>query len=508
MSDKKGCVYLVGAGPGDPKLITVRGLEILRSADAVIYDRLGTAELIKEAKNNAELIDVGKARGKEKMSQPEINALLVELAKQGKNVCRLKGGDPFVFGRGGEEGIALTESGTLWEVVPGITSAIAAPTYAGIPVTHRLNSSMFTVVTGNNPDAIDFKTLAKSQGTIVMLMARATLHTIAHRLTQHGMDALTPCAVVENATVNRQRSVFGTLSNISAITDKAKIKAPVVVVIGSTVSLRTELGWFTRKPLLGKSVVVTRARSQASRLARKLTEQGAVVFEVPTINITPPTDTKQLDTCIKNISRYDWVTFVSPNAVEYTVKRMRTLGADARNLANVKVAAVGEATTKAVANWLGIVCDLSPTSFNPAEVLQEFNARGITPKRVLHPRSSIGRDSLPNRLRSIGAVVDEVVAYENTIDTSAAEKAQLLYNRNTDAVPLPDYTLFTSSSTVKNLYKLLQGKVETLNKSTVVCIGQTTAQTCLQLGIKTNIVAVEPSLCSMVNSVLKHAKPK
>ncbi|MDA0233294.1 MAG: uroporphyrinogen-III C-methyltransferase, partial [Chloroflexi bacterium] len=316
-----GTVYLVGAGPGDPGLITVRGLNILRTADAVVYDRLASESLLKEAKDGAELIDAGKRRGDHRMSQEEINSELVRLSSEGRSVCRLKGGDPFVFGRGGEEALALAEAGLPWEVVPGITSPIAAAAYAGIPITQRGMAASFTVVTGSEdpdkPDStLDWGALARVGGTLAFVMGWKSMPQIVSTLIGNGISPETPAALVQWGTTPMQRTVTGSIEDIVEKGKAAGIGAPVILVVGKVSSLRDRLAWFDTRPLFGLSVLITRARSQASRLAEQLESHGARTIQVPVIDIVPVADTAELDTAAKSLDRYDWVTFTSANAVD------------------------------------------------------------------------------------------------------------------------------------------------------------------------------------------------
>lgn len=499
-----GIVYLVGAGPGDPGLITVKGLQVLREADAVVFDRLANPRLLAEARTDADLIDAGKGREDHRMSQDEINAELVRLGVDGKKVCRLKGGDPFVFGRGGEEALALHEAGVRWEVVPGVTSAVAAPAYAGIPVTHRGKSAAFTVITGSEdpgkPDSlIDWDALARMPGTLVFLMGWKSMPTIIEALVERGMPSDRPAALVQWGTLPRQRAVVGTASDIVEKGTDAGIGAPVALVLGEVAELRASLAWFDSKPLFGKRVLVTRARSQASRLASQLEELGAETVELPAIEIALVNEPGPLDDALRQIDTYDWITFTSSNAVRGLAGRMAAVGIDSRALAGVNIAAVGTSTAAAVRESLSINPDLVPDRFLAEEVAAEFKKRGINPTKVLHPRSDIGRESLPNALREMGAEVDEVAAYSTVKPDTSAEEARAAYAAGID------YTTFTSSSGVKNLLELFDGDPGSINSSRVACIGPITADSCRDSGIRIDVTADEQTINGLVNAVLADA---
>ncbi len=493
-----GTVYLVGAGPGDPDLITVRGLNILREADVVVYDRLAPAKLLEETKAEAMLIDAGKRPGEHKLTQTDINETLIRFGRDGKSVCRLKGGDPFVFGRGGEEALAMAEAGIPWEAVPGISSAIAVPGFAGIPVTHRGVAASFAVFTGNDPAIMEWDTIVRFRGTLIFLMAGGTAEVIVKEMLRRGIPPTRAAAMVREGSTMRQRTVVGTVSNIASLAKRSGISAPVVLVIGDAAGLGNQLDWFESRPLFGKRVVITRARSQASSLNRKLSALGAEVVELPVIRVVPPHDDAPMDEALRSIERYDWVAFTSANAVNYFSKRMYTLEMDARILAGVKFAAVGPATAKALREKMCIEPDLQPSTYTAEETVAEFRSRGIRPVRVLNPRSGIGRESLPKGLRSMGATVDEVIAYNTVIAEESTAKATRVYS---DYKTVPHYTVFTSSSGVKNMVEILGGEVAGINKSCVISIGPITSETCGNVGINVAKEAETQTIQGLVDAI-------
>ncbi|MDA1296532.1 MAG: uroporphyrinogen-III C-methyltransferase [Chloroflexi bacterium] len=498
-----GTVYLVGAGPGDPGLITVRGLNILRTADAVVYDRLASESLLKEAKDGAELIDAGKRRGDHRMSQEEINSELVRLSSEGRSVCRLKGGDPFVFGRGGEEALALAEAGLPWEVVPGITSPIAAAAYAGIPITQRGMAASFTVVTGSEdpdkPDStLDWGALARVGGTLAFVMGWKSMPQIVSTLIGNGISPETPAALVQWGTTPMQRTVTGSIEDIVEKGKAAGIGAPVILVVGKVSSLRDRLAWFDTRPLFGLSVLITRARSQASRLAEQLESHGARTIQVPVIDIVPVADTAELDTAAKSLDRYDWVTFTSANAVDGLWRSVRAAGLDGRAFGGVKIAVVGPATSHALEE-IGLSADMVPEMFDADALLDSFRALNPLPNRVLFPRSAIGRESLVTGLRELGVAVDSVVAYETHMAETSGDQARAAYMGGVDV------TTFTSSSSVENLVKLLGGDVTAVNQSTVACIGPVTAEAARANGIEVDLMARTQTIDGLVEAIVTAA---
>jgi uroporphyrinogen III methyltransferase/synthase len=495
-------VYLVGAGPGDPGLISVRGRQCIERADVVIYDYLASASLLKHARRGAELIYVGKKGGNHTMGQEDINALIVEKARGGKVVTRLKGGDPYIFGRGGEEAEVLARAGLAFEVVPGVTSAIAAPAYAGIPLTHRRLTSTLAFITGHedparNESRIEWKSLAQGIGTLVFLMGVRNLPAIVERLVRHGKSPETPAALIRWGTTARQTTVTGTLENIVGRVERAGLTSPAVIVVGEVVRLRETLNWFEKRPLLGKRIVVTRAREQASDLVERLSELGAECLECPTIKIVPVEDAASVHQAIDRLSRYDWIVFTSVNGVGCFFEALFARGFDVRALSRMKTAAIGPATAERLLNF-GLKSDIVPESYRAESVVAAFRDQPVAGKHILLPRAATARPILPVELRNMGAEVDEVAVYQTLIDS---ENATLLIDAlESDQV---DVITFTSSSTVGNFNAVLPAECRSalVEGITVACIGPVTAKTARRLGFEVNIVAAEftiPGLCAAI----------
>ncbi len=510
---KPGLVSLVGAGPGDPGLITVKGLERLREADVVIYDRLANPALLSHCRPDAEIIDAGKGRDAHGVSQEEINMLLVDRARQGRLVCRLKGGDPFIFGRGGEEALACAHAAVPWEIVPGVTSAIAAPAYAGIPATHRGKASSVTIVTGSEESAhhewgVDWAAVAKAPGTIVILMGWEGLPRIADALIAGGVPSDRPAAVIQWGTLPRQRSVSAPLGQIARVAAESGLGSPAVVVIGDVASLREQLPWFEARPLFGKRVLVTRATSQAGRLTHLLESQGAECVQLPAIAITPVADHAPTDAAIARLSRhnsasgmgYDWLTFASPNGVSSFRLRLEALGLDTRALHGVRFAAVGPATAESLAS-MGVRAEVLPDEYGAEPLVEALRRSGLLGGRVVHFRSSIGLDTLPEGLRALGASVDEVVAYENAVPGESRARASEVFSSDGGGI---DVTTFASPSAVRNLVALLGSDGAALvNATTVACIGPATALAARGAGIRADAVASEQTLDGLVDAIIK-----
>jgi len=493
-----GIVYLVGAGPGDPGLITVKGLNCLQKAEVVVCDRLVDQRLLEHAPPDCEIIDVGKTPQHHSVPQDQINAVLVDRARAGKVVVRLKGGDPFLFGRGGEEAEALAEAGIPFEVVPGVTSAIAVPAYAGIPVTHRDFTSTFAVVTGHEDPTkdgsdIDWSKLATGVGTLVFLMGIGNLPAIVERLVEHGRDPQTPVAVIRWGTEPRQETVTGTLADIVRRVREVGLQPPAVTVVGDVVRLREKLRWFDIRPLFGKRVLVTRARPQASALSQLLRDLGAEPVEFPTIAIAPPSDWSGLDQAIDQLATYNWVIFTSANGVQAMVERLRALGSDLRLLGGARVAAIGPATADALRAY-GVRVDFVPAVYVAEEIAAGIgDVRG---ERILLPRADRARPALAENLREKGALVDEVVAYHTTAAPSGDLRAILADGKI-------DIVTFTSSSTVNNLADALgQLPGEALSGMLVACIGPVTARTAQELGLGVDVVAREHTVQGLVDAIV------
>ena len=495
----RGKVFLVGAGPGDPGLLTVKGLRCLQSADVVMYDRLVDRRTLSHARADAEMVDVGKLPGEPGRKQAEINALLIASARQGKTVVRLQGGDPFVFGRGGEEAEELQRAGVLFEVVPGVTSAIAAPAYAGIPLTHRGLSSTFTVVTGSESptkaeSSVDWAALARTSGTLVVLMGWERLPAITEALVHHGMPPDTPVALVKWGTEPWQETVTGILTDIVDRAQRADLSAPVVAVIGKVVDLRKKLRWFDNLPLFGKRVLVTRTRTQASHLTLALAESGALPVEVPTIEIQRLSDYTELDGELRDLGRYGWVVFSSANSVDVVFERLAAVGRDARAFAGARVACIGDATAERL-RTNGITPDLMPEDYISESMVESFNGVDVVGQRVLVPGAEKGRDTLAKGLEERGAHVRKVTTYRTVTPEGSRHLAESAISEGIDIAT------FTSSSTVLNLSTLLDGDLSGLSEATVACIGPVTAATAGELGLHVDIVAADHTIEGLITAL-------
>jgi uroporphyrinogen III methyltransferase/synthase len=471
-------VYLVGAGPGDPGLITVKGLEVLRRADVVVYDQLASPELLQEAPAHAELLYVGKKAGAHALPQGGINELLVTKAKAGLTVVRLKGGDPFVFGRGGEEAEELAAAGIPFEVVPGVTAAVAVPAYAGIPVTHRRYTTLVTFITGHEDPTKDASTipwaaLGPNPGTLVFLMGVKNLAENCRRLLEAGRSPETPAAVIESGTTLSQRTVVGTLATIADQAREADISPPAVLVVGGVVELAGPLKWWENRPLWGKTAVVTRSRDQASHLTALLAAAGARCLEVPTIEIVDPADFAPLDAALQKLSRYDWVIYTSANGVKAFMDRLFHMGLDVRVLGRAKLAVIGPATGQALRDY-GLVPDVVPDTFQAEGLLAVLEPRLLGGTRILLARAEQARDVLPEGLRQIGAKVDVVPVYRAVPPATVPPEAAAVL-----AAGRVDILTFTSSATVHNFAGLV-GKEQFQNLAagaTVASIGPITTAT-------------------------------
>ena len=496
-----GMVALVGAGPGEHRLISVKACDCLKRAEVVVYDRLADARILSYAPSTAEYIYVGKASNRHTMKQEEINQLLVDKAKEGKYVVRLKGGDPFVFGRGGEEALLLQKNGIPFEIVPGITSAISVPAYAGIPVTHRGIATSFAVITGHEDPAKEVSSLrwdklATGTDTLVFLMGIANLPSITQKLMENGRSAETPAAVIRWGTKAEQRVLVTTVGTAASDVEQRQIKPPAIFVVGDVVTLREQLQWFdtpSKRPFFGKTVLVTRAREQASALTLALEELGARCLETPVIRIAPPEDGyMSVDAEIAGLSSYDWVVFTSVHGVRQFFARIFHAGKDARALGRAKLAAIGTATAEALKEY-GLCADFIPKEFR-AEALAEGLRGQAEGKKVLLPRAQVARESLPETLRSMGAEVKVVPVYQTVTEELCEEERKKLVE---EAV---DFVTFTSSSTVTNFLKLPESR-EVLKKARVACIGPITAETCRKNGIEPSLVAKEYTIAGLVRAM-------
>ncbi|MGD8344257.1 MAG: uroporphyrinogen-III C-methyltransferase [Desulfobacterales bacterium] len=503
----KAKVYLVGAGPGDPGLITEKGKECIQRANVIIYDYLASPALLKYAATSAELIYVGKKGGDHTLSQDEINSLLVDKAQSGGVITRLKGGDPFIFGRGGEEAEVLVKAGISFEVVPGVTSAIAAAAYAGIPLTHRQLTSTLAFVTGHEDPTkeetgINWSSLASGIGTLVFFMGVKNLPNIAERLIAHGKSPDTPVALIRWGTTSRQKTVTGILGTIADRARAAGLKAPAIIVIGDVVDLRQSLKWFEDRPLLGKRIVVTRARQQASDLVRLLTDLGAECLECPTIEIKPPKDLQPLKDAVANVSAYDWIVFTSVNGVGFFFEQLFAAGKDVRVLGHLKTAAIGPATAARLLEF-GIISDIVPKTYRAESVVDAFKKEKLNAKKILLPRAKEARPILPRELKKMGAAVTEIPAYETV---KAVEKSDDLIRMLKDK--RVDMITFTSSSTVKNFKALLPAKevAGLIQDVTIASIGPITSETAKELGFDVHITAQSFTIPGLVDAILQYYK--
>ncbi len=496
---ERGVVYLVGAGPGDPGLITVKGLECIRKAEVLVYDRLAARRLLSFAPAGCEMIYVGKLPDRHTLRQEEINQLLVDKALEGKVVTRLKGGDPYVFGRGGEEAELLVQNNVPFEVVPGITSAIAVPAYAGIPVTHRDHTSSFAVITGHedptkNESSIAWDKLATAAGTLVFLMGVANLPFIVEKLCQNGRDSSTPAALIRWGTRPEQQVLTGTLADIVNKVTEAGFTSPAIIIVGEVVKLRDTLSWFEQKPLFGKRVVVTRSREQASALSRRIEDLGGEAFEFPAIAIADPEDFAPLDDAIFRVDGYDWIIFTSVNGVDSFFGRLRHHGRDIRDLKKARICAIGPRTKERLEEMC-LHVEYVPEEYRAEAILAGLRDQIEPGQRVLLPRADIAREILPVTLRQMGAVVDNVTAYRTVRGGGEAALLRELLDEG-----MIHCVTFTSSSTVKNFVELLgaDNTAGLLKDVKLISIGPITSAAARDLGLSIDIEAAEYTIDGLV----------
>lgn len=500
-----GIVYLVGAGPGDVGLLTLKAAHALSRADVLVYDRLAEERILDFAPEDCEKIYVGKASSNHAMKQEDINKLLAKKAKEGKTVVRLKGGDPFVFGRGGEEALLLKEENVPFVIVPGVTSAIAAAAYAGIPVTHRGIATSFAVVTGHEDpnkeeSSIRWKELATATDTIVFLMGVENLPKITKKLIENGRDKNTPAALVRWGTRPEQEVLMTTVENAAEDVKRTGLKPPAVFVVGDVVKLRETLAWFDTKsrPLFGKRILVTRARAQASSLTELLEEQGARVIEAPTIKIAPPTDDyAAIDAAINNINAYSWVIFTSVNGVREFFFRLYNAKKDSRAFANAKIAAIGTATAAELVIH-SLSADIIPKEFRAEGIIDALKDKISANDHILIARAEKARDVLPETLKTFGANVEVAPVYKTVTVSNENLKDKFINNEF-------DIVTFTSSSTVTNLIKIIEDP-KLLENAKTACIGPVTAETLKKAGIEPNIVATEYTIQGLVKAILEDIK--
>ena len=500
MSARAGVVYLVGAGPGDPGLLTARALELIAAADSILYDRLVSERALAGARDDAELRYVGKEPGAASVSQDRIHEELVDRARRGLSVVRLKGGDPFVFGRGGEEAEALARAGVKFEVVPGVTAGIAAPAYAGIPVTHRDDASAVAFVTGHeDPDkreaALDWDALARFPGTLVLYMGVRNLPVIVERLAAAGRDPSEPAAAIERGTQPRQRTVTATLAELPAAVAEAGIGAPAILLFGPVARRRETIAWLERRPLHGMRVVVTRARPQASGLAATIRGLGAEVVELPAIRIEPRLDSDAVRDAIEALHAYALVCLTSPNGVRLLFEAMAAQGRDTRALANATVAAIGPGTAAALAEH-GVIADIVPERFVAESLVAALASVDVAERPVLLARAAEARDVLPNALAERGARVDVVPFYETVREHPDPEAIE--------AARAADYVTFTSSSTVRNLVAAVGDRFPA--DARVVSIGPVTSEAAREAGLEVHVEAARHDPAGLVEALVADAE--
>lgn len=499
MSARAGIVYLVGAGPGDPGLMTARSLALIATADAIFYDRLIPPGALDGARNDAELVDVGKRAGVPSVTQEEIGERLIEAARAGRSVIRLKGGDPFVFGRGGEEGEMLHSAGVEFEVVPGVTAGVAASAYAGIPVTHRDDASAVAFLTGHeDPEkgetTLDWAALAAFPGTLVFYMGVKRLAENAAALIGAGRDPSEPAAAVERGTMEGQRTVIAKLATIAAAVQREGISAPALIVIGPVVKRRDQLAWLERRPLHGRRVVVTRARAQASGLASRLRNLGAEAIELPTIRIEPCIGSAEVRRAAAEIGEYSLICLTSPNGACLLFDALNAAGFDARALGGATVAAIGPGTARALARH-GILADLVPERFLAEALVEALSGVEVEGQRVLVARAADARDVIPEQLRNRGADVDVVALYKTVPEELGADAIE--------AAQSADYLTFTSSSTVRNLSEALGERLPA--GARVVSIGPITSAAARDAGLEVHAEAERHDIGGLIDAILKDA---
>ncbi|HLY16419.1 MAG TPA: uroporphyrinogen-III C-methyltransferase, partial [Bryobacteraceae bacterium] len=480
-------VYLVGAGPGDPGLITCKGRRLLEQADAVLYDYLANPALLDLAPPHAERIYVGKKKSVHAFSQEEICAMMIERVRRGMQVVRLKGGDPFIFGRGGEEAEALAAADVAFEIVPGVTSPLGIAAYTGVPLTHREHTKLVTFVTGHDPSAIDWSRIGATE-TLVIFMGITCFDEISRALIANGRSADTPAMAVRWGTRPDQHTIAGTLATLPALIHQHDLKPPATIIIGEVVALREKLNWFERLPLFGQRIVVTRARGQAEALSSKLRALGAEAIELSTIEILPALDYEPLDHAIANLGAYDWLIFTSANGVRFFLERLDRSNIDLRAL-RARICAIGPATRAAV-EALHLKVDVMGADYIAEGLLAAFTAHDLTGRRILLPRAAVARDLVPVELKRRGAQVDVVEAYR----TAAPEGAFEL-------TPPPDWITFTSSSTVKNLVSI--AGADSLRDTRIASIGPVTSETARSLGLAIHAEAKQFTIDGLVRAILE-----
>lgn len=485
MSEKKGRVYLIGAGPGDPGLLTLRGKELLGKAEVVIYDSLVNPQILKFCRPDTELVFAGKTIGQAHISQEEINELLVSRAKEGKTVARLKGGDPFVFGRGGEEAETVVQNGIDLEIIPGVSSVTAVPAYGGIPITHRRYNSSFAIFTGHHKGEDSDYDPAEIE-TMVFLMGLSNLESIMKKLLESGRKPSTPVAVISSGTLPEQRSVVGTISDIAEKTRVLDVQTPATIVVGEVAALAEAIGWYEKKPLFGKTIMVTREKEASSEFSELLASCGAKTIEFPTIEIKPVRGTEEQKLSVRNLGDYDFVVFTSVNGVSNYFDVLASHGKDSRDLRGKKIIAIGEKTSEEILKY-GLLADYMPAVYTAEGVISLAEKLNLNGKKILIPRALVAREILPETLRAMGATVEVLCVYETLVPDYSKEELDMIKEKLSDAEI--DLVTFTSSSTATNFFSLLGKDPELFGKTGFACIGPVTAATLLSHGFTPAVTA-------------------
>lgn len=491
---EQGRVYLAGAGPGDEKLISIRALELIKKADVIVYDHLASKKLLNQAKKDCEVIYAGKIPNQHTLNQEEINQILIQKAEQGKKVLRLKGGDPFIFGRGGEEAEALFDKGIAFEIVPGISSFYAACAYEGIPITHRNYVSSFHVFTGHHKteEKLDFEIIAKLEGTLIFLMGMKNIESICSNLIKYGKNPHTASSVIHWGTTSRQKSVQGELAEISKIVKRENIEHPAVIIIGDVIKAKEKIQWQNYRPLWTKKILITKAEQMESEISQKLYELGAETTEMPLIKIENPKSWQEIDNALEKIEQFTWIFFTSQNGVEYFFRRMKKKKKDIRCLWKANIFCIGERTKKAVEEK-GLLVDEIPNSYNSDSAVLKIKEFLKKEDVVLFPASEIANEKIPQAIKQIGADCCKVTAYSN--------KKNIDYNNDIIKKIKENYydaIVFTSSSQVKNYYEIMEKEI---GKAKVFSIGSMTTKTAEELGIKVHFTASAATINNLIEGI-------
>ncbi len=485
MSEKKGRVYLIGAGPGDAGLLTLKGKDLLGEAQVVIYDSLVNPQILRFCRSDAELVFAGKTMGEAHMSQEEINELLIRKAKEGKTVARLKGGDPFVFGRGGEEAEAVVQNGIDIEIVPGVSSLTAVPAYGGIPITHRQYNSSFAVFTGHHQGEDSHYDPAEIE-TMVFLMGLNNIESIMKKLLESGRGPSTPVAVISCGTLPEQTSIVGTISDIAEKTRALDVQTPATIVVGEVAALAEATGWYEKKPLFGKTIMVTREKEASSEFSELLASCGAKTVEFPTIEIKPIRDTKEQQFSVKNLEDYDFLVFTSVNGVSNYFDVLASHGKDSRDLKGKKIIAIGEKTSEEILKY-HLTPDYMPAVYTAEGIISLAEGLNLDGKKILIPRALVAREILPDTLRAMGATVEVLCVYETLTPDYSKQELDAIKEKISDAKI--GLVTFTSSSTVTNFFSLLGKDPELFARTGFACIGPVTAATLLAHGFTPAVTA-------------------